>query len=109
VGAAQACPMPAKLQLCADSLVRQLEAVEVTLWTPNAIGDVLILLARSGLAAPDAHVRGTLRVGEGEVGWVALHRTPMPTNDVAGDARTTDLTWTIQQGVRSFAGYPLVV
>src|SRR5439155_1493068 len=46
---------------------------------------------------------------QGSVGWVASHRRALVVDDVLADARLVNRAWVERWGLRSFAGYPVLV
>jgi len=68
----------------------------------------LHLTASAGLYS---HVDGALHrieVGHQKVGEIAASRRPIYTDDVESDPRIPNKEWVRQQGLQSFAGYPLL-
>ncbi|MGE0708472.1 MAG: PAS domain S-box protein [Planctomycetota bacterium] len=106
--AAQAATVRDMLQVCAESLVRNLDAAFARIWITNAAGDTLLLRASAGLYT---RLDGTMRqvpVGERKIGRIAARREPHLSNDVLGDPNV-DAEWARRERLVSFAGYPLVV
>ena len=50
-----------------------------------------------------------LALGEGAIGWVALHREPLPWTDVETDARVVDGSRLAGQGLRFITAYPIAI
>ncbi len=50
-----------------------------------------------------------MRVGESKIGYIAQSRAPLLTNDVSHDPHVSDPRWIAREGLRAFAGYPLMV
>src|SRR5437773_1911121 len=46
---------------------------------------------------------------QGSVGWVASHRRALVVDDVLADPRLVNRAWVERWGLRSFAGYPVLV
>ncbi|MDB4995004.1 MAG: domain S-box-containing protein, partial [Myxococcaceae bacterium] len=97
------------LQGCCEAIVRQLGASFARIWTLNAATNVLELQASAGMYTqidgPDARVP----VGELKIGLIAEERRPHLSNDVENDPRIGDPEWARREGMRSFAGHPLLV
>jgi len=103
--------LQAMLQACAESLVRNLDAGFVRIWTLAEV-DVLALQASAGLYGIDSHFDARydrVPVGHGAIGSIAAMRKPHLTNDAAGDAGVPEPDWAKKEGMLAFAGYPLIV
>ncbi|NND75885.1 MAG: SpoIIE family protein phosphatase [Ilumatobacter sp.] len=102
-------PLAAKLQRTTDAIVEHLDAAFARVWTRNADADTLVLRASSGRYThlDGAHAR--IRLGEYKIGRIAASMEPHLTNDVEHDENISDPEWARDEGMRSFAGYPLVV
>src|SRR5262249_57346521 len=50
-----------------------------------------------------------LAPGEGAVGWVVAHRTPILWTDVATDTRMIDAQALVRAGLASFTAYPIML
>jgi two-component system, cell cycle sensor histidine kinase and response regulator CckA len=97
------------LQVCAEAMVRRLGAADVCIWTLNEAETVLELKANAGRYT---HLDGShcrVPVGESNIGMIALERCPRVINGVAGDAGILQENWARQDGLITFAGYPLIV
>ena len=97
------------LQLCAESVVRHLDAAFARIWTLNDKEDVLELQASAGMYTHLNGPHGRVPVGKFKIGLIAQERRPHLTNSVIGDERVGDQEWARREGMVSFAGYPLVV
>ncbi|HZI18500.1 MAG TPA: PAS domain-containing protein, partial [Pyrinomonadaceae bacterium] len=97
------------LQLCAESVVRHLDAAFARVWTLGDAGDVLELQASAGMYTHLNGPHGRVPVGKFKIGLIAAERKPHLTNSVVGDPRVGDQQWARQEGMVAFAGYPLVV
>ena len=102
------------LQLCAQALVRHLDAALARIWTFNEAENVLELRASAGLYThidgPHSRVPfGETKIGEMKIGWIARERVPHLTNDVMTDPEVSDKEWARREGMVAFAGYPLIV
>ncbi|HXG54098.1 MAG TPA: ATP-binding protein [Vicinamibacterales bacterium] len=101
--------LPEILDACARSVVENLDAAFARIWTLNDTEQMLELQASAGkythLDGPHARVP----VGRFKIGLIAQERLPHLTNDVPGDDRIGDRAWARREGMRAFAGYPLMV
>ncbi len=97
------------LQLCAESLVRNLNAAFARIWTFDASGRTLLLRASAGCYTRTDGAYSKIEVGVGKIGYIAQERKPHLTNDVQHDARIRDPEWAKKEGMVAFAGYPLMV
>src|SRR2546422_4734193 len=105
----QALALRGMLQLCTESMVRNLDAAFARIWTLNAMGDVLMLQASAGLYTHLDGSHGRVLVGKLKIGLIAQERQPLLTNDVLNDPRIGDPEWARREGMVAFAGYPPVV
>jgi PAS domain S-box-containing protein len=97
------------LQRNAEAVVRHLDAAFARIWTLNQQESMLELQASAGLYT---HLNGShsrVPVGKLKIGLIAEERQPHMTNDVRTDPRISDQEWARDQGMVSFAGYPLLV
>jgi PAS domain S-box-containing protein len=101
--------LQAMLQACADSLVRQLGGTFARIWTLNKTGDVLELHASAGLLTHIDKLHDQVPVGKLTIGLIAQERRQHVTNDVCDDPRVGDDDWARREGMKAFAGYPLLV
>jgi PAS domain S-box-containing protein len=97
------------LQLCSQTIVSHLDAAFARIWTLNAEEDVLELQASAGLYTHIDGAHARVPVGKFKIGLIAQECRPHLTNDVMTDARVSNREWARQQGMISFAGYPLIV
>jgi PAS domain S-box-containing protein len=97
------------LQRSAEAVVRHLDAAFARIWTLNDQQDVLELQASAGLYTRLDGEHARVPVGKLKIGLIAQERKPHLTNDVQNDNRISHPEWAKQQGMVSFAGYPLVV
>ena len=102
-------PLGAKLEACADAMVRSLEAAFAGVWTLNDAGETLELQASAGIhnsRTDGPHAR--VPVGTCKIGLIAQERRPHLSNDVQHDPHGPDEQWAKRAGMIAFAGYPLV-
>jgi anti-anti-sigma regulatory factor len=97
------------LQLCAEAVVRHLDAAFARVWTLDETEDVLELQASAGMYTHLDGAHGRVPVGKFKIGLIAAERKAHLTNQVVGDPRVGDQEWARREGMVSFAGYPLVV
>jgi len=102
-------PTSEMLQICAGAVVRHLDAAFARIWLLNNDQKVLELAASAGLYThlDGAHAR--IPVGSFKIGFIAAVQKPHLTNHVQTDERVSDKEWARQEGMISFAGYPLLV
>ena len=105
----QAIALRGMLQLCTESMVRNLGAAFARIWTLNAMGDILLLQASAGMYTHLDGPHSRVPVGKFKVGLIAQERRPHLTNDVLNDSRIGDPEWARREGMVAFAGHPLVV
>jgi PAS domain S-box-containing protein len=97
------------LQRGAEAIVRHLDAAFARIWTLNDRQKLLELQASAGLYTRLDGEHARVRVGELKIGLIAEQRKPHLTNDVLNDIRISHPDWAKQEGMVSFAGYPLLV
>ena len=72
-------------------------------------GDEYRLAAQAGLAEKPAMSRSRFRDGEGAVGWLMEHLSPLVLPDLLVDPRFREREWAQAEGLVSFVGVPLVL
>ena len=100
--------LEAILHECAESLVRHLDAAFARIWTLSPDGRLLELSASAGLYT---HLNGThsrIPIGQLKIGAIAREQKHVLTNDIINDPRISDKAWAANEGMSSFAGYPLL-
>jgi PAS domain S-box-containing protein len=99
----------ATLHECVEAIVRHIDAAFARIWTLNKDQETLELQASAGiythLDGPHSHIQ----VGKLKIGLIAEEKKPHLTNDVLNDPRVTHKDWARNEGIVSFAGYPLIV
>ena len=100
--------LPNLLHRCTESLVKHLDAAFVRIWTLDDREQTLILSASAGIYTHLDGFHSRIPVGKFKIGLIAETRQPLLTNDVAHDPRI-DPQWAQREGLRAFAGYPLIV
>ena len=101
--------LPEMLRRCTQSMVDLLDAAFARIWTFNERENILELRASSGLYTHLDGAHGRVPVGQFKIGRIAAERLPHLTNQVIGDPRVPEQAWAQENGLRAFAGYPLVV
>jgi PAS domain S-box-containing protein len=99
----------AMLQICAAAVVRHLDAAFARVWLLNEEQKVLELEASAGLYTHLDGEHARIPLGSFKIGLIATEQKPHLTNTVQTDERVSDKEWARQEGMISFAGYPLLV
>ncbi len=97
------------LQLCTESIVRNLDAAFARIWAMDEKKNRLELMASAGMYT---HLDGNHRyipIGSLKVGMIAKEKKPYLTNEVLGDPLISDQEWVRREGMAAFAGHPLVI
>jgi PAS domain S-box-containing protein len=102
-------PLAAILERSVAAMVRHLGLALARVWTLSRDGNVLELQASAGLYTRTDGAYSRIPVGELKIGLVAAERRPHIINDVRNDPLFGEKEWARREGVRSFAGYPLLV
>ena len=97
------------LDECAKAMVRHLDATFARVWLLDREEGVLVLRASAGLYTHLDGPHGRVPVGRFKIGLIAQERRPRLTNDVLGDPRIENKEWARREGMKAFAGYPLIV
>jgi PAS domain S-box-containing protein len=93
----------------AEAIVRHLDAAFARIWTLNKEKSMLELQASAGRYTHLDGPHSRIPIGKLKIGLIAQEKKPYLTNDVMNDPRVTDKAWAQNEGMVSFAGYPLVV
>ena len=101
--------VPEMLRRCAEALVKHLDAAFARVWTLNRETEVLELRASAGLYTHLDGAHSRIPMGQYKIGMIARDRVPHLTNNVVGDPKVHNQKWAKQEGMVSFAGYPLLV
>src|SRR5579872_371668 len=101
--------LDAILHECTETIVLHLDAAFARIWTVSRDGKMLDLRASSGLYTHLNGAHSRIPVGELKIGRIALEQKHVLTNDIINDPRISDKTWAANEGMSSFAGYPLLV
>ena len=97
------------LRNCAGAMVRHLDAAFARIWTLSGDGHELELQASAGMYTHIDGPHSRIQVGQHKIGLIAQERKPYLTNDTQNDPGVSDKDWARQEGMISFAGYPLVL
>ena len=97
------------LQRSAEATVRHLDAAFARIWTLNDRQNVLELQASAGLFTRLDGEHARVPVGNLSIGLIAQERKPHLANEILTDNRKSHSEQREQQGMVSFAGYPLLV
>jgi signal transduction histidine kinase len=101
--------LPEALRRCADAVVRHLDAALCRIWTCDERTRVLVLEAEEGIAADTGDDQRRVPLGVRAVGRIGERRQPELRAEVERDPDVGDPAWLEREGLRSFAGFPLVV
>jgi PAS domain S-box-containing protein len=101
--------LDAILHECAESIVRHLDASFARIWTLSRDGRMLELRSSAGLYTHLNGAHSRIPIGQLKIGRIALEQKHVLTNDIINDPRISDKTWAANEGMSSFAGYPLLV
>jgi len=97
------------LQTCAESLVQHLEVPLAGIWTLSAESGLLDLQAHAGLTANPGRLHLRVPVGALQIGRIAQRRDREVVMDGITDQQVANPDWARREGLRSFAGFPLIV
>jgi PAS domain S-box-containing protein len=97
------------LQRSAEAVIRHLDGTVARIWTLNDRQNVLELQASAGLCSRLDGEYARVPVGELRIGMIAEERKPYLTNEILNDRSINPHEQGQQQGIASFAGYPLLV
>jgi PAS domain S-box-containing protein len=97
------------LHTCAEALVHHLDAAFARIWTLSGDGLQLELQASAGMYTRLDGRYSRISIGRFKVGLIAQERKAQLTNDVPNDPRIDNREWARNEGMISFAGYPLIV
>ncbi len=96
------------LQQCAHALWNYTDAALVCIWTLDDSEQMLELQASAGMYTHLDGPHDRVPVGQSKIGSIVRDRKPHLTNDVPNDPGMDDLVWARHEGLRSFAGSPLI-
>ena len=96
------------LQRCCQSAVDRLGVAFARIWLHNPHEKMLELSASAGLYTHIDGGHARVPVGKFKIGLIAEEKLAHLTNDVQSDPRVGNPEWAKQEGMVSFAGYPLL-
>ncbi|HEV8613873.1 MAG TPA: GAF domain-containing protein [Methylomirabilota bacterium] len=96
------------LQRFTEMVRTRLEADVVRIWLQESPGEYR-LHAQAGLAEKPATERRRFAPGEGIVGWVMEHLTPLVQPDLQVDPRLQERDWAKAEGLQSLVAVPLLL
>ncbi len=97
------------LNACVRHLVEDLDVAFARIWTLNESENILELQASAGMYTHLDGPHALVPVGKFKIGMIAEERRPHITNTVSTDTRISDREWATREGMKAFAGYPLIV
>ncbi len=97
------------LQRCCDAIVRHLGTALTRVWTLNASTKMLELRASAGMYTDIDGAHARVPVGKLKIGIIAEERRAQQSDDLASDLTADESDWARREGMRAFAGQPLVV
>jgi PAS domain S-box-containing protein len=97
------------LQRCAQAIVDSFEAAIARVWTFNEVDQMLELQASAGLYTHLDGKHNRIKIGELRIGRIAQEKEPHLSNDLTQDPLIGDPDWVRREGLRAFAGYPLLI
>ena len=96
------------MQSCAEAVLKGVHGAFTRIWMVEPGTDTLVLCTSVGLYTHLDGEHARVRVGEHKLGRIAETRCPIETNLLQAEPGV-DIQWAHEQGLVSFAGYPLVV
>ena len=97
------------LDFVAEAAFRLLDGAPALVLLAEGEGQTLAVRAAHGVGRPALRAQDRFRPGEGLAGWVFLRREALVLNDVLADPRTLNRQWIVAEGLRAFAGVPLLL
>lgn len=97
------------LEACATAMIQHLNASIASVWVLPKDTGFLELKGSAGFGATTADLLERVEVGKFRVGRIAAIQKPELVQLDRDPARDDDKNWARNRGMRSFAGYPLVV
>lgn len=95
-------------QNCVEAMVQHLDAALAAIWTLDSQQKGLELEASAGLYTHVTSVHGPVPFGYQKIAQIAFEKKPYLTNNVIEDPGVPEQAWAKQEGLMSFAGYPLL-
>jgi PAS domain S-box-containing protein len=97
------------LKLCCDEFVQHLDVAFARIWTVNKADNMLELQASSGMYSHIDGAHSRIPVGVYKIGIIAQKRQPHLSNNILEDPQISDREWAKREGMKSFAGHPLMI
>ena len=97
------------LQRSVQAIIHHMDASLARIWTLAHDGETLELKASAGLFTGVDDAFSHVPIGKFRVGLIASSCQPYITNDLLDDDVVGDPQWVREEGLVSFAGYPLIV
>lgn len=96
------------LKQCVEALVNNLNAAFARIWILNEDRNILELQASSGIYTHIDGLHSKIKIGELKIGNIAKEQKPYLISSLINDPHI-DKEWAKNEGIISFAGYPLMV
>ena len=103
------CMEPVKIaRRVTDGLIEKFGCVFARIWLMEPDRTMLKLVASSGLYQRTDGFFASVPVGAFKVGKIAQNQIPFLSNQLASETWVLDRDWAIANGIKGFAGYPLI-
>jgi PAS domain S-box-containing protein len=99
--------LPDLLQAAAQAIIEVLDAAYVCLWTLDEAG--AIPERQASVGRPTKQESKSAAIGPAEIGRVNERRQPLIYNNLSREPFIDNSEWLDQEGIVTFAGYPLMV
>jgi signal transduction histidine kinase/DNA-binding response OmpR family regulator/HPt (histidine-containing phosphotransfer) domain-containing protein/CHASE3 domain sensor protein len=96
------------MKACAEAILRGVNGAFTRIWMVEPGTDTLALCTSVGLYTHMDGEHARVKIGERKLGRIAASRQPVETNQIQAE-QGFDVRWAREQGMLSFAGYPLIV
>lgn len=106
---AEAANLRGMLQLCVESILRNVNAASVRVWTLDSRRETLLLQAWAGDGTGSDNGAARLRIDAHEVGRIVKSGMPFSSNHLQDLASLHDADWVKQERLVAYAGYPVKV
>jgi sigma-B regulation protein RsbU (phosphoserine phosphatase) len=97
-----------RLDRVVGAIAEHLDLTLVRVWTLADGDDALRLVASAGMYRHLDGEHSRVPVGQWKIGRIAATRRSHVTNDVPNDEQISDPDWARSEGIRAFAGFPLM-
>ena len=102
--------LKSQLQLCAESIVKNLDVAFVRIWVISKEDESLLeLYASAGMYTHLDGNHSAVKIGEHCIGIIIQKKDPYLANKVNGDLTIADQEWAIREGLIGFAAYPFIL